>query len=134
MTKRGIKTTIRDPTGLIGCIVQTIIMGVVYGWIFFQLGTDQAGIRSREGALFVATYPCYLTLMFEVYRLTIDIRLFDMERRDGVATVQHSCLVVVCPRPFLRTYQSLSFLPQFTILWFGFAKMWLLSGFFSALL
>jgi len=86
MTKRGIKTTIRDPTGLIGCIVQTIIMGVVYGWIFFQLGTDQAGIRSREGALFVATYPCYLTLMFEVYRLTIDIRLFDMERRGGVAT------------------------------------------------
>jgi len=24
--------------------------------------------------------------VFEVYRLTIDIRLFDMERRDGVAT------------------------------------------------
>jgi len=56
MTKRGVKTTIRDPTDLIGCMVQTIIMGV-YGWIFFQLGTNQAGIRSREGALFVATYP-----------------------------------------------------------------------------
>jgi hypothetical protein len=62
MTKRGVKTTIRDPTGLIGCMVQTIIMGVVYGWIFFQLSTNQAGIRSREGTLFVATYPCFIFL------------------------------------------------------------------------
>jgi hypothetical protein len=86
MMRRGIKTTIRDPTGLIGCMVQAILMGVIYGWIFFKLGTDQVGIRGREGALFVATYPSYLSLMFEIYRLTIDIRLFDTERRGGVAT------------------------------------------------
>jgi hypothetical protein len=122
MTKRGIKTTIRDPTGLIGCIAQTIIMGVVYGWIFFQLGTDQVGIRSREGALFVATYPCYLTLIFEVYRLTIDIRLFDMERRDGVATAPAFLLSRRLSKVFL---EDLPIPTIFTIIYYfmvGFRK------------
>ncbi len=87
MTKRSIKTTLRDPMGMVGCILQAMVMGLGYGWIFFRLGTDQAGIRSREGAIYIAIYQSYLTLMFEIYRLTAEIRLFDMERRDGVASV-----------------------------------------------
>jgi hypothetical protein len=62
-------------------------MALVYGWIFFNLGTDEGGIRSREGAIYIALYQSYLTLMLEVYRLSVDIRLFDMERGDGVAGV-----------------------------------------------
>jgi len=62
-------------------------MALVYGWIFFKLDTDEAGIRSREGAIYIAVYQSYLMLMLEVYRLTVDIRLFDMERSDGVVGV-----------------------------------------------
>jgi ABC-type multidrug transport system ATPase subunit len=87
MTKRSMKTTLRDPMGMAGCVLQAAMMALVYGWIFFNLGVDEAGIRSREGAIYVALYQSYLTLMLEVYRLTVDIRLFDMERSDGEAGV-----------------------------------------------
>ena len=87
MTKRSMKTTMRDPMGMAGCVLQSVIMALIYGWIFFKLGTDEAGIRSREGAIYVAIYQSYLMLMLEVYRLTVDIRLFDMEHSDGVAGV-----------------------------------------------
>jgi hypothetical protein len=73
MTRRSIKTTLRDPMGMAGCLLQSIIMALVYGWIFFRLGTDEAGIRSREGAIYVAIYQSYLMLMLDVYRLTVDI-------------------------------------------------------------
>jgi ABC-type multidrug transport system ATPase subunit len=87
LTGRNIKTTLRDPIGIAGCVLQSIIMSLVYGWIFFKLGTDEAGIRSREGAIYIALYQSYLMLMLEVFRLTVDIRLFDMERSDGVVGV-----------------------------------------------
>ena len=81
------KTTLRDPMGISGCVLQSTVMALVYGWIFFKLGTDEAGIRSREGAIYIAVYQSYLMLMLEVYRLSVDIRLFDMERSDGVIGV-----------------------------------------------
>jgi ABC-type multidrug transport system ATPase subunit len=87
MTRRSFKTTLREPMGLSGCVLQSIVMALVYGWILFKLGSDEAGIRSREGAIYVALYQSYLMLMLEVYRLTVDIRLFDMERSDGVVGV-----------------------------------------------
>jgi len=87
MTKRSMKTTIRDPTGFAGCLLQAVVMAIAYGWIFFHLGIDEAGIRSREGAIYVALYQSYLMLILDVYRLTVDIRLFDMERSDRVAGV-----------------------------------------------
>ena len=87
MTRRSFKTTLREPMGLSGCVLQSIVMALVYGWIFFKLGSGEAGIRSREGAIYVALYQSYLMLMLEVYRLTVDIRLFDMERSDGVVGV-----------------------------------------------
>lgn len=87
ITRRSFKTTLREPMGLSGCVLQSIIMALVYGWIFFKLGSDEAGIRSREGAIYVALYQSYLMLMLDVYRLTVDIRLFDMERCDGVVGV-----------------------------------------------
>lgn len=87
MTRRSFKTTLREPMGLSGSVLQSIIMALVYGWIFFKLGSDEAGIRSREGAIYVALYQSYLMLMLDFYRLTVDIRLFDMEGSDGVVGV-----------------------------------------------
>jgi len=58
------------------------------GWVFFQLGRDQSGIRSREGALYnAAALQGYLILMFETYRLSIDIQLFDREHNENVVDV-----------------------------------------------
>ena len=63
-------------------------MGVLSGWIFLNVGSDLSGIRSREGATYtVAALQGYLVLLFEVYRLTLDIGVFDRERLEGVVNV-----------------------------------------------
>lgn len=130
MTKRSMKTTLRDPMGMAGCVLQSVIMALIYGWIFFKLGTDEAGIRSREGAISIAIYQSYLMLMLEVYRLTVDIRLFDMEHSDGVAGVPafllsrrvSKLLPRICPFPWSSAL--------FIISWLDFEEILRRSEFF----
>ncbi|OQE28540.1 hypothetical protein PENSTE_c003G09880 [Penicillium steckii] len=88
LTSRTFKTTIRDPMGVAGSLLEAIGMAVICGWIFLQLGEDLAGIRSRQGSLYTASsLNGYLILLYETYRLTIDIHLFDRERNEGVVGV-----------------------------------------------
>ncbi|EEA27042.1 hypothetical protein TMatcc_004679 [Talaromyces marneffei ATCC 18224] len=88
LTSRTFKTTLRDPLGVAGTLFEAVGMAVITGWIFLQLDKSQAGIRSREGSLYTASsLNGYLVLTYETFRLTIDIRLFDRERNEGVVTV-----------------------------------------------
>lgn len=83
---RAFKVTYRDPMGMAAALLEAILMGLVNGYIFYNLPRDQAGIRSREGALYTAAaLQGYLFLVFEVYRLTIDIPTFDREHSEGCA-------------------------------------------------
>lgn len=84
-TRRTFIVTCRDRLGLVASIVESLSMGIMSGWIFYQLGSDQAGIRSRQGAMYSAcALQGYLILLFETYRLTIDIQVYDRERIEGV--------------------------------------------------
>lgn len=88
LTSRTFKTTIRDPMGVAGSLLEAVGMAVINGWIFLQLDQSLAGIRSRQGSLYTASsLNGYLILLYETYRLTIDIRLFDRERNEGVVGV-----------------------------------------------
>lgn len=88
LTSRALVTTWRDPMGMTGSLVEAVAMGIMAGWVFLHLGRDQSGIRSREGALYnAAALQGYLILMFETYRLTIDIQLFDREHNENVVDV-----------------------------------------------
>jgi hypothetical protein len=89
LTRRTFKTTYRDPFGIIGSMTEAIALGVVAGWMFYQLGYDRAGIRSRQGALYsAAALQSYLILLYETYRLTcVDIKVFDRERGEGIVGV-----------------------------------------------
>ncbi|KAJ5341263.1 hypothetical protein N7541_010387 [Penicillium brevicompactum] len=88
LTSRTYVTTIRDPMGVAGSLLEAIGMAVINGWIFLQLDETQSGIRSREGSLYTAcSLNGYLILLYETYRLTIDIRLFDREHNEGVVSV-----------------------------------------------
>ncbi|GFF50054.1 uncharacterized ABC transporter ATP-binding protein/permease YOL075C [Aspergillus udagawae] len=88
LTSRTFTTTIRDPLGMAGSLLEAVGMAVINGWIFLQLDESQAGIRSRQGSLYTASsLNGYLVLLYETYRLTIDIRLFDRERNEGVVGV-----------------------------------------------
>ncbi|KAK2021213.1 ABC transporter [Colletotrichum zoysiae] len=84
LTERTFKVTYRDPMGMLASILEAVLMAVVTGYIFFDLPRDLSGIRSRQGALYTATgLQGYLTLMFEVYRLTVDIPTFDREHSES---------------------------------------------------
>lgn len=88
LTARTWTTTIRDPMGMFGSLLEAISMAVITGWIFLKLDGSLSGIRSRQGALYNAgALQGYLILLYETYRLTTDIQLFDEERRQGVVTI-----------------------------------------------
>ncbi|KAI9850392.1 MAG: hypothetical protein M1838_005725 [Thelocarpon superellum] len=87
LTARSFKVACRDPLGVLGSLIEAISMAVITGWIFFALDGSLSGIRSREGALFTAAaLQGYLILLYETYRLTIDIEVFDRERGEGVSS------------------------------------------------
>ncbi|KAL8918882.1 MAG: hypothetical protein Q9172_005240 [Xanthocarpia lactea] len=88
LTARTFKITYRDPMGMVGSLLEAFTMAILTGWIFLNLDGSLAGIRSREGALYTAAaLQGYLILIFETYRLTIDIELFDREYAEGVISV-----------------------------------------------
>lgn len=88
LTARTLKVTIRDPLGVIASFVEAVAMGVLMGWIFSSLDGSLAGIRSREGAIYTASsLQGYIILLFEAYRLTRDIEVFDREHGEGVVGV-----------------------------------------------
>ncbi|WZH42346.1 P-loop containing nucleoside triphosphate hydrolase protein [Fusarium acuminatum] len=84
LTDRTLKVTYRDPLGMAASITEAVFMGLVSGYMFYDLGRDQAGIRSRQGGLYTAAgLQGYLILIFEVYRMTFDIPTFDRENSEG---------------------------------------------------
>ncbi|KAF2878078.1 ABC transporter-like protein [Massariosphaeria phaeospora] len=88
LTARTWVVTIRDPMGMFGSLVEAIGMSIITGWIFLQLDGSLSGIRSRQGALYTASaLQGYLVLLYETYRLTTDIQLFDEEARQGVVGI-----------------------------------------------
>lgn len=88
LTHRTLLTTWRDPMGMSGSWLEAAMLGILTGWVFYDLQRTQSGIRSREGALYnAAALQGYLILMFETYRLSIDIQLFDRENGEGVIDV-----------------------------------------------
>ncbi|KAI0128018.1 ABC transporter [Xylariales sp. AK1849] len=88
LTDRTLKVTVRDPMGIAGSLGEAILMALITGYIFYALPRDQSGIRSRQGALYTSVgLQGYLYLMFETYRLTIDIPTFDREHSEGCVTV-----------------------------------------------
>ncbi|KAK2761146.1 hypothetical protein FQN54_001667 [Arachnomyces sp. PD_36] len=87
-TARTFKTTLRDPMGILSILFLSISLGAITGWTYFSLDGDLEGIRSRQSAFYsVTSIYGYLVLMYEIYRLTNDIRIFDREKRDWISHV-----------------------------------------------
>ncbi|KAM0584425.1 hypothetical protein ACHAP6_007350 [Verticillium nonalfalfae] len=83
LTNRTFKVTYRDPMGMLAAVVEAVLMGLVTGYIFYNLPRDDSGIRSRQGGLYTAAgLQGYLILIFEIYRLSIDMPTFDREHTE----------------------------------------------------
>ena len=103
LTARTFKITRRDPLGVAGSLIEAITMAIITGLIFLRLDESLSGIRSREGALYTAAaLQGYLILLFETYRLTLDIELFDRERGEGV----HGVLSWIVSRRLARLFME----------------------------
>lgn len=88
LTARTWIVTVRDPMGMLGSLIEAFAMAIITGWIFLHLGGSLSGIRSRQGALYTAAaLQGYLILLYETYRLTVDVPVFDRERGEGVVGV-----------------------------------------------
>ena len=87
-TARTLKTAWRDPLGMSGSLIEAIFMGVITGWVFLNQNESLTGIRSREGSLYTAAaFQGFLILIFETYRLTLDVPIFDREYAEGIVGV-----------------------------------------------
>ncbi|KAK2841573.1 hypothetical protein FQN49_006125 [Arthroderma sp. PD_2] len=103
LTARTIKMTIRDPMGMTSCLFEAVGMAVLNGWIYLRLDGSLAGIRSRQGSLYTASsLNGYIILLYEIFRLTTDIQLFDRERSEGVVGVPAFLLSRRAARLFLE--------------------------------
>jgi len=102
-TARTLKTTWRDPLGMSGSLIEAIFMGVVTGWVFLNQDESLTGIRSREGSLYTAAaFQGFLILIFETYRLTLDVPVFDREYAEGVVGVSSFLLSRRLARLFIE--------------------------------
>ena len=88
LAARDLKVCYRDSMGIAASFMEAVSLGVIAGWIFLKMDGSLAGIRSREGAQYAASsLQGYLILLFDMYRLTVVIELFDRERSEGVVNV-----------------------------------------------
>jgi ABC-type multidrug transport system ATPase subunit len=102
-TARTLKTTWRDPLGISGSLIEAIFMGVVTGWVFLNQNESLTGIRSREGSLYTAAaFQGFLILIFEIYRLTLDVPIFDRDYAEGVVGVSSFLLSRRLARLFIE--------------------------------
>jgi hypothetical protein len=88
LTRRTLLVTIRDPFGISGSFLEAILMGLIAGWIFFKMDGSLTGIRSRQSSFYVAaSLQGYLILLYETFRMTKDVEIFDRERSEGAVNV-----------------------------------------------
>jgi hypothetical protein len=89
LTRRTMKTTCRDPLGVISVSLMSISLAFFTGLTFYQVDKSLQGMRSRESGLFIASQLYgYLVLLFEIYRMSLDVQIYDQEKlEDAVDTL-----------------------------------------------
>ncbi|KAJ3387184.1 hypothetical protein HDU92_002060 [Lobulomyces angularis] len=88
LTGRSVKIMFRDPLMFFGSVFEVIFFSVCVGLIFFQMPEDLAGIYSRKSILYlISSLQPYLFLIYMIYKLSEEIKVFDREREDNMYTV-----------------------------------------------
>lgn len=102
LVRRSWTNQIRDSLMLWGNLVECVVVGLVFGAVFYNLGQDLPGVLSRKGALYVvASIQTYLQLIFVVYKTSSDFKVFDRERSDrSYAVVPYVAGSFIAQLPF----------------------------------
>ncbi|KAJ3030652.1 UNVERIFIED_CONTAM: hypothetical protein HDU68_008287 [Siphonaria sp. JEL0065] len=88
LTRRMIANMWEDRLTLWGSILEVLIMGAIIGSIFWRPSQDPSGMYSRKSALYTCcAMQNYLGVMFMIYKLSLDMKVFDRERMDKMYSV-----------------------------------------------
>jgi len=83
--KRNIGRIFRDPTSLRFGVIQSIVLSLVLGVIFYHLGHTQADVQSRAGGIFFGTIFMMFSGMFAPLMLfSVDREQFLFQNREGL--------------------------------------------------
>ncbi|KAF9958524.1 hypothetical protein BGZ65_001367 [Modicella reniformis] len=79
LTSRGWINQIRDKLLVWSCLVESIVLGLVVGAIFYQMDDSLDGIFSHSGLIYGAgSIQPYLMLMVTIFRLSREMVIFDL--------------------------------------------------------
>ncbi|KAI8609206.1 P-loop containing nucleoside triphosphate hydrolase protein [Chytriomyces sp. MP71] len=88
LTRRMMANMWEDRLTLWGSVLEMIMMAVVIGLIFLMPNQDPSGMYNRKSALYICTaMQNYLGLMYMIYKLSLDMKVFDKERSDKMYSV-----------------------------------------------
>lgn len=90
LCRRNFKLQYRDPIGWFSVIFESLFLGLICGWLYFDPGPDSiAGTRTMEAGLYTScSLFCYLYLLGEIYRLCQnDLKIFDRERMEDCCSI-----------------------------------------------
>ncbi|KAJ3285120.1 hypothetical protein HDU79_007588, partial [Rhizoclosmatium sp. JEL0117] len=88
LTKRMLANLWEDRLTQWGSIIEIVLMGLIIGCIYYRLDEDPGGVYGRRAAMFlIVSLPNYLGVTFMVYKLSLEIKVFDRERMDKMYSV-----------------------------------------------
>ena len=116
---RHFRGTIRNPMVSVVGIIQSLVMAVIVGSIFYQIGYSQAGIQSRAGALFFVMMFGAFSLMHFARAFVEERLLINRERAAGV----YSAFPYFSSRLFIDIPLQILLPVLFTVIFYWMAQL-----------
>ncbi|TPX58866.1 hypothetical protein PhCBS80983_g02858 [Powellomyces hirtus] len=83
LADRTFRNLLQDRLTLWGSVLEVLILATAVGLIFYKLDETESGILGRKSLLYItASVQNYLGLMFMVFKLSMEMKVFDRERLD----------------------------------------------------
>ncbi|KAJ1813043.1 hypothetical protein LPJ56_003600 [Coemansia sp. RSA 2599] len=83
LLKRDLSLVRRNTSLLYGLLAQCLSFIIFLGFVFFQLGTDQASVQNRVGALFMFSVLCSFPVIFPVVSIVMTGRSVLLRERSA---------------------------------------------------
>ncbi|MES1912798.1 MAG: hypothetical protein MHM6MM_005020 [Cercozoa sp. M6MM] len=102
LAKRSLKNFVRTPNTFAARIVQTLVVSVLVGIIFYQLDNDQVGMQNRKGVLFfLMLFATFGSAMSISLTFPVERDLFNREHANNLYSLgPYFCGKVVAELPF----------------------------------
>jgi len=102
LIKRSFQHIIRDKSLFMARLVETILMALITGGIFYKLEEDVGGIKSRIAAFYIVVIlQPYLIIIATILHYSEELRVFDREHYDGMySSLAYWCATKAANLPF----------------------------------